>query len=86
MDPQQRLLLETSWLAFKDAGFSKEALQDRNVGVFVGVSTPDYVEVAISGSRQDVYSANGRSNATAAGRLSFFFGTTASGTHQSTQN
>ena len=35
MDPQQRLLLEYSYLAFVDAGYSREDLKGRNVGVFV---------------------------------------------------
>ena len=38
MDPQQRLLLEYSHLAFLDAGYSREDLQGRNVGVFIASS------------------------------------------------
>jgi hypothetical protein len=34
MDPQQRLLLECAYLAFVDAGYTKESLVGRNVGVF----------------------------------------------------
>jgi acyl transferase domain-containing protein len=43
MDPQQRLLLEYAYLAFVDAGYTKETLQGRNVGVFVGMGTADAV-------------------------------------------
>ena len=56
-----------------------------SVGVFVGVSTPDAVEVfrenrdmttsgGGGGSGDEVYGANSASNATAAGRVSFCFG------------
>ena len=44
MDPQQRLLLEYAYLAFHDAGYTKESLQGLNAGVFVGSVAP-----AISG-------------------------------------
>ena len=76
MDPQQRMLLEYSWLAFQDAGYNKGSLQDRNVGVFVGIASSDAVEVAAKslGSTTSVYSANGNSFSTAAGRVSFTFG------------
>ena len=76
MDPQQRLLLEYSYLAFHDAGYTKEALQGRDAGVFVGIAGNDAQEVAGSRSGADisVYSANGTTHSTAAGRLSFVFG------------
>ena len=39
MDPQQRLLLEYAYLAFHDAGLTKEDIEGTNVGVFVGMMT-----------------------------------------------
>jgi hypothetical protein len=74
MDPQQRLLLEYAYLAFHDAGYTKESLRGRNVGVFVGMSTPDAVEVSLKAGSRSVFSTNSSSNATAAGRISFVFG------------
>ena len=75
MDPQQRLLLEYSYLALHDAGYTKEALKRCNMGVFVGIGGIDAAEVAgRSDSQVSVYSANGTSNSTAAGRVSFVFG------------
>jgi acyl transferase domain-containing protein len=76
MDPQQRLLLEYSYLAFHDAGYSKEVLQGQDAGVFVGISGTDAQELAGNRSNADVsvYSANGTTHSTAAGRLSFVFG------------
>ena len=71
MDPQQRLLLEYSYLAFRDAGYSCISLEGSNTGVFVGISGADAMELVDNTS---VYSANGTSHATAAGRVSFVFG------------
>ena len=73
MDPQQRLLLEYSFLAFRDAGYDREELQGRNVGVFVGISSPDAKEVSLLSGERSVFSANSSSNATAAGRISYTF-------------
>ncbi|KAJ9444505.1 EryA1 [Diplonema papillatum] len=42
MDPQQRLLLQVAREAFEDAGIVVEDLEDRRVGVFVGVSMVEY--------------------------------------------
>ena len=76
MDPQQRLLLEYSYLAFLDAGYTKEDLQDQNVGVFIGIAANDAMELAGNAdtSETSVYSANATNHATAAGRISFTFG------------
>jgi 3-oxoacyl-(acyl-carrier-protein) synthase/acyl carrier protein len=76
MDPQQRLLLEYSYLAFHDAKYTKEALEGHNAGVFVGIAGVDALEVAGKKSAVElgVYSANGTSHSTAAGRVSFVFG------------
>ena len=76
MDPQQRLLLEYSWLAFCDAGYTKDKLQDQNAGVFLGIASNDAVEVSskAAASATSVYSANGTSHSTAVGRVSYTFG------------
>ncbi len=42
MDPQERLFLETVWKTVEDAGYSKSALNERKVGVFVGVMYGQY--------------------------------------------
>jgi len=75
MDPQHRLLLDCAYLAFQDAGLTREVLQDKRVGVFVGISTNDAAELALkSQEEKNVYSANGTSHSVAAGRISFVFG------------
>ncbi|HWM03490.1 MAG TPA: type I polyketide synthase, partial [Actinophytocola sp.] len=44
MDPQERLFLQASWHAFEDAGYPPHRLGDnRDVGVFVGVTTQTYL-------------------------------------------
>ncbi|AKQ65800.1 Malonyl CoA-acyl carrier protein transacylase [Myxococcus hansupus] len=42
MDPLQRLMLETSLLATLDAGYSREELSNRKVGVYIGARTGAY--------------------------------------------
>jgi len=77
MDPQQRLLLEYAQLAFVDAGYTREALQGRKVGVFVGIAGTDAIQIAsraVRGKKPSVYAGSGLSNAMAAGRLSYVFG------------
>ncbi|QNJ43592.1 SDR family NAD(P)-dependent oxidoreductase [Streptomyces buecherae] len=37
LDPQARLFLQTAWRAVEDAGYTRTALADQTVGVYVGV-------------------------------------------------
>ena len=46
MDPQQRLLLHVAREAFADAGIVLEEMNDRSVGVFVGISAVDYTSLS----------------------------------------
>ena len=74
MDPQQRWLLEASWEAFEDAGLVPQKLQDRQVGVFVGISSHDYIDTQRNEVNNiDVHSGTGSAMSIAANRLSFFY-------------
>ncbi|MFD2168918.1 SDR family NAD(P)-dependent oxidoreductase [Tumebacillus lipolyticus] len=42
IDPQERLFLETVWHTFEDAGYTRSSLNERSVGVFVGVMWGQY--------------------------------------------
>ncbi len=45
MDPQQRMALELCWEALEDAAIAPDSLTDSDTGVFIGVSTTDYVRM-----------------------------------------
>jgi amino acid adenylation domain-containing protein len=74
IDPQQRLLLEVAWEAFEDAGLPAERLAGTRAGVFVGISTNDYAQIA-SGNAEagDAYVLTGNAASIAANRLSYQF-------------
>jgi acyl transferase domain-containing protein/NADPH:quinone reductase-like Zn-dependent oxidoreductase/acyl carrier protein len=76
MDPQQRMLLEVTWEALEHAGQSAEKLMRSDTGVFIGICSSEYAQLASAGdpSRVDAYSGSGGAYSVAAGRLSYFFG------------
>ena len=76
MDPQQRMLMEVSWEALEDAGIVPDQLKQSSTGVFVGVSTYDYLHLQFKNSENhlNAYVGTGGAGCVAAGRLSFYFG------------
>jgi acyl transferase domain-containing protein len=76
MDPQQRLLLEVSWEALEHAGQAPDRLHGSNTGVFVGISTNEYLQLQIKAgaSRLDAHAGTGGAVSVAAGRLSYSLG------------
>jgi acyl transferase domain-containing protein len=77
MDPQHRLLLETAWRAVEHSGTAPTDLANTNTGVFVGLSTHDYLGMAsdeLTYDEIEAYMAIGTSNAAAAGRISYRLG------------
>jgi acyl transferase domain-containing protein len=72
MDPQQRLLLEVAWEALEHAGQTASSWSGRPAGVFIGVSSSDYVWHQLSASGQlDAYTSTGNSYSIVANRLSY---------------
>ena len=73
IDPQQRMLLETSWRLFEDAGLTLERLKGWHTGVYVGLSTNDYLYMKIKVTPGmggfNAYSGLGNANSIAANRL-----------------
>ena len=77
MDPQHRLLLETAWRAVEHSGTAPTALANTNTGVFIGLSTHDYLGMAsdeLTYAEIEAYTAIGTSSAAAAGRISYRLG------------
>ncbi|MEU9670785.1 type I polyketide synthase [Streptomyces bobili] len=76
IDPHQRLTLETAWEALEHAGIDPTTLRHGDTGVFMGVTTLDYIfeTVELTAADLDGYLAPGLSHSGVAGRLSYFLG------------
>ena len=77
MDPQQRLLMITAWEALENAGQSPHRLVGSSTGIFLGISSSDYIHKEMQRLQHadiDGYLASGASHSVASGRLSYFFG------------
>jgi acyl transferase domain-containing protein/NADPH:quinone reductase-like Zn-dependent oxidoreductase/acyl carrier protein len=77
MDPQQRLLLETVYEAFEDGGQALSRLEATSTGVYVGISTNDFLQIGCrlgDPLKIDSYSGTGSAASVAAGRISFCLG------------
>jgi thioester reductase-like protein len=76
MDPQQRMALELCWEALERAGHAPDRLTGSATGVWIGVSTTDYVRMRQAYgdiSETDAYQLMGEPSFIA-GRVSFTFG------------
>ena len=76
MDPQQRILAEVCWEALEHAGMAPDGLGGTSSGVFVGMSSADYVGALLDGDldRIDAYSGTGTAPSVAAGRIAYLLG------------
>ena len=72
MDPRQRLLLELSWHALEDAGIDPRRLRGSRTGVWAGLDSGDYRDLAAASGRGPGYLGNSMSVAT--GRIAFALG------------
>jgi len=73
IDPQERLFLETAWQAIEDAGYSKDSIAGRRVGVYVGVMWGHYELFGAESILRGNTSISGSSYASVANRVSYFF-------------
>ena len=71
IDPQHRLFLQESYKAFEDAGYSSNSLGNKKCGVYLGISTNEYMSLLL---RNGVVSAPVTSNsyAIAAARIAYY--------------
>ena len=77
IDPQHRMLLETAWRAVEHSGTAPTALAGTRTGVFVGLSTHDYLGMAsdeLTYPEIEAYMAIGTAAAAGAGRISYRLG------------
>ncbi|MGI9180315.1 MAG: type I polyketide synthase, partial [Longimicrobiaceae bacterium] len=76
MDPQQRLLLEVGWEALEHAGQAPDRLRGSASGVFMGISSFDYVHLAMAAPEEtlDGHLAQGIAHSAASGRLAYVLG------------
>jgi acyl transferase domain-containing protein len=77
LDPQQRLLMEVAWEALEHAGQPIDSLFGSATGVFVGISSNDYLHMQTRGgnlAQLETYVGTGNASSVAAGRLSYLLG------------
>ncbi|MFF7943465.1 type I polyketide synthase [Nocardia gamkensis] len=74
LDPQHRLLLEVAWEALEDAGVVTERLTGSRTGVFVGMSSNDYLLLSARSGAMGGYAGTGTAHCFGAGRLSYLLG------------
>ncbi|MEK1830978.1 polyketide synthase [Priestia megaterium] len=72
MDPQQRIFLETVWETIENAGYQASQLSGTKTGLFVGVSTSDYLEL-LKENNVDIkaYTTTGSFHSILANRISY---------------
>ncbi|MCR9191830.1 MAG: SDR family NAD(P)-dependent oxidoreductase, partial [Gammaproteobacteria bacterium] len=77
LDPQQRILLEVAETTLERSGIARDTLKHSKTGVFIGLSSHDYGQLLreqLSDFEENLYIPTGNSNATASGRLSYYYG------------
>lgn len=72
MDPQQRLFLEVAWEALEDAGQTRQSVRGRDVGVFVGANSSEYLHLQFAEADQvNTHTVLGGTGSVIANRLSY---------------
>jgi natural product biosynthesis luciferase-like monooxygenase protein len=73
IDPQHRLLLELAWEALETGGIAPDRLTGTATGVFIGISTQDYLALQVQAGIS-AYTGSGNALSAAAGRISYALG------------
>ena len=73
IDPQERLFLETAWQTIEDAGYTKENISGKRVGVFVGVMWGQYELFGAESILRGNTTVSSSSHASIANRVSYYF-------------
>ncbi|TXH70589.1 MAG: SDR family NAD(P)-dependent oxidoreductase [Lysobacteraceae bacterium] len=73
IDPQERIFLETAWHAIEDAGYSKESVTARRIGVYVGVMWGQYELYGVESLLRGGSAIPSSSHASIANRVSYYF-------------
>lgn len=74
IDPQQRLLVDTAYEALEQAGLPLQKLARGRTGVFVGLSSNDYIQAMNDDIRRsNAYTNTGGALSIAANRISYLF-------------
>ena len=73
LDPQERLFLETAWETIEDAGYTRESISGRRVGVFAGVMWSQYELYGAESILRGETAIPVSSHASIANRVSYFF-------------
>ncbi|MEU5958591.1 acyltransferase domain-containing protein [Streptomyces sp. NPDC047525] len=78
VDPQHRLLLETSWELFERAGIVPADMRGADVGVYSGVSSPEYGWRFLEARQNELegYLLHGSALSVASGRVAYELGLT----------
>ncbi|MET9544856.1 SDR family NAD(P)-dependent oxidoreductase [Streptomyces sp. NPDC006627] len=74
MDPQERLFLQNAWHVLEDAGYRRDELSGRSVGVFVGVMYGEYQLYGAADAERGGIRVTGSSFASIANRVSYTLG------------
>ena len=73
IDPQERLFLETVWHTIEDAGYTREQLENNQVGVFVGAMYAHYQLFSVEAAYRGTGFTPSSLHASIANRVSYVF-------------
>lgn len=73
MDPQQRIMLQVVWSTIENAGYNPKVLSGQEVGVYIGATTMDYMEITTRKMAIRPHTLTGIENSVIPGRISYLF-------------